>query len=386
MTAEQRFCEECGKPLNPGIKFCEECGSPIVSMNNQVQAAAPPAVQGSPEIPLAVIPFAYQQRGIFSTDWCTLIVYPDQVIIAYVSKASENEYDQAVTDVEATLMERHLEGRNLWQVASGAGFSLLRLSWSPVDFCTADTVQEQKMLRSITIATRPWERYLSTAPGAVLAEDGRNKAIHRESISYIRGESDPSTRTDQVLIGSSAGVTRIFFDYGIYFLARRVLLSFLSPGPGTAENIVGFLPSASEPQVKGFGFQYTWIVVVTDQRVLFCMVEDDIADEMTAWIEAREKEANKAGRKWKEGELAGLPDAPWQQLMKKPVSALLENDVNFFIPLSAIRSVKLTPGGKRQGDKLSLVLPGESYDIVFPEGTADHIMTVLGTVLKGRIT
>ena len=116
------------------------------------------------------------------------------------------------------------------------------------------------------------------------------------------------------------------------------------------------------------------------------MVEDDIADEMTAWIEAREKEANKAGRKWKEGELAGLPDAPWQQLMKKPVSALLENDVNFFIPLSAIRSVKLTPGGKRQGDKLSLVLPGESYDIVFPEGTADHIMTVLGTVLKGRIT
>jgi hypothetical protein len=223
------------------------------------------------------------------------------------------------------------------------------------------------------------------APAAVLAEDGRNTSMPRASISYIRGESDPDTSTDQVLIGSSAGVTKIFFDYGIYFLARSVLLSFLSPGPGTAEKITGVIPSAGEPQVKGFGFQYTWIVVVTDQRVLFCMVEDDVADEMTAWIEAREKEAKKAGQKIREGELAGLPDAPWQQLMKEPVSALLENDVNFFIPLSAIRSAKIAPGGPRQGDKLSFVLPGEPYDIVFPEGSADHIRAVLGPVLQGRM-
>jgi hypothetical protein len=382
--AGTRFCEECGKPLTPGIKFCEECGAPVPPDPGSLQVAAQPPVT-DPELPLAVIPFAYQQSGIFSTDRCSLVVYPDQVVIAYVSRASEKDYDQAMAEVEATRMEKHLAGKNLWQVAAGAGFALFRLAWSPVDFCTADTVQEQKMLRNITIATRPWERYLSMTPGTVLAEDGRNKAISRESISYIRGESDPETSTDQVLIGSFAGVMRIFFDYGIYFLARSVLLSFLSPGPGTAENIIGVLPSASEPQVKGFGFQYTWLVVVTNQRVLFCMVEDDIADEMTAWIEAREKEAKKAGQKIREGELAGLPDAPWQQLMKKPVSALLENDVNFFIPLSAIRSVKLTPGGTRQGDKLSFVLPGESYDIVFPEGSADHIKAVLGRVLPGRM-
>jgi hypothetical protein len=115
------------------------------------------------------------------------------------------------------------------------------------------------------------------------------------------------------------------------------------------------------------------------------MVEDDVADEMTAWIEAREKDAKKAGQKIREGELAGLPDAPWQQLMMEPVSALLENDVNFFIPLSAIRSVKLAPGDPRQGDKLSFVLPGEPYDVVFPGGSADHIRAVLGPVLQGRM-
>ena len=117
-------------------------------------------------------------------------------------------------------------------------------------------------------------------------------------ISYIRGESDPSTDTDQVLIYSSDGVTRIFFEFGIYSLARSVLFSFLLPVPGTTENITGVIPSASEPQVEGFGFQYTWIIVVTDRRVLFCMLEDDVADEIGAWIEAREKEAKKSGRKW----------------------------------------------------------------------------------------
>ena len=97
-------------------------------------AQAPPVAPVSPEIPLAVIPFAYQQSGIFSTDRCTLVVYPDQVVIAYVSKASEDEFDQATTEVEALLMEKHLEGKNLWQVAAGAGFALFRLAWSPVDF------------------------------------------------------------------------------------------------------------------------------------------------------------------------------------------------------------------------------------------------------------
>ena len=103
------------------------------------------------------------------------------------------------------------------------------------------------------------------------------------------------------------------------------------------------------------------------------MVEDDVADEMTEWIEPGRRKQRRPGRKCVRGNLPALPDAPWQQLMKEPVSALLENDVNFFIPLSAIQSAKIAPGGPRQGDKLSFVLPGEPYEVVFPEGSADHI-------------
>jgi hypothetical protein len=387
MAPEQRFCDECGKSLTPGEKFCEDCGTPVTSAGSPGQGVPePPVPPESPGVPLAVIPFAYQQRGIFSTEQCTLVVYPDQVVIAYVGKALEKEYDQAMTEVSATLMEKHLKGKNFWQVAAGAGIALFRVAWSPVGFYTEDTIHDQKMLRNSAIPTRPWERYLSMAPGEVLTEDSRNKALPRESISHIRGESDPSTDTDQVLMYSSAGLTRIFFEYGIYFLARTVLFSFLLPCQETAEQIIGVIPSASEPQVEGFGFQYTWILVVTDKRVLFCMVEDEVADEMTAWIEARQKEAKMAGRKFREGELAGLPDAPWQQFMTGPVSALLENDVNFFIPLSSILSARLVPGGPRQGDKLIFDLPGGPCDIVFPEGTADHIRAVLGPALQGRFS
>ena len=387
MVPEQQYCEECGKPLTRGVKFCEKCGIPVTSTGSPGHdVPEPPVALASPGVPLAVIPFAYQQRGIFSTDRCTLVVYPDQVVITYVGRALEKEYDQATTEVEATLMEKHLKGKNFWQVAAGAGSALFRAAWSPVGFYTEDTVHDQKMLRNSTIPTRPWERYLSMAPETLLAEDGRNRAIPRESISHIRGESDPSTDTDQVLIYSSAGLTRIFFDYGIYSLARTVLFSFLLPGQGTTEEIIGVIPSASEPQVEGFGFQYTWILVVTDKRVLFCMVEDETADEMTAWIEERQKGAKTAGLKFREGELAGLPDAPWQQFMKGPVPPLLENDVNFFIPLSSILSARLVPGGLRRGDKLSFDLPGGPFDIVFPEGTADHIRAVLGPALPGSFS
>jgi hypothetical protein len=386
MAPEQRFCEECGKPLTPGVKFCEECGTPVLSPGPAVQGVMEPVPPVPAGVPLAVIPFAYQQRGVFSTDRCNIVVYPDQVVIAYVSRALEKEYDQAMNEVEATIAEKHLSGKNFWQLAAGAGSALFRVAWNPVGYHAEDTLRDQKLLRNVTLRTRPWERYSSMAPGAVLAEDSRNKVLSRESISRIRGESDPETSTEQVLIYSSAGVTRIFFDYGIYFLARTVLFSFLFPGQEVTEKIIGVIPSGAESQVEGFGFQYTWILVVTDKRVLFCMVEDEMADEIGAWTEARQKEAKSAGRKFRDGELAGSPDAPWQQLIKDPIPTLLENDVNFFIPVPSILSARLVPGGPRKGDELSFDLRGGPCSIVFPDGTADYIRAVLGPVLKGRLS
>ena len=116
------------------------------------------------------------------------------------------------------------------------------------------------------------------------------------------------------------------------------------------------------------------------------MIEDDLADEVTEWTEKVKKDARKAGRTLRDEDLTALPDAPWQKLMKEPVTALLENDVNFFIPLSAIQSATIVPGSSGKGDKLRLVLQGEQYDVVFPEGTADYARSVIGAVLPGRVT
>ena len=385
MTATQRFCEECGKPLAPGLKFCEECGCAVAAVEVPVQSGPPPSVPpATNNIALAAIPFAYQSRGVFSTEGRTLVVYPDQVILASIPKSREEEFDQAMNEVQANLMEKHLEGKSFWQLATGAGSALFKIAWSPVDFYTADAVKEEKMLRTMTIQNRPWEGYLSMPPDAVLAENERNRAIPRDSIAFIRGESDPSTNTDQILIYHTGGLEVIYFNFGIFHLARKVLFSFLLPGPIDLEKIIGVIPYANEPEVEGFGFQYTWIVVVTEKRLIFCMVEDEFADEVTEWINARIKEARKTGRKLREGDLAGVPDAPWQRFMKRSVSSLLENEVNFFIPLSVIQSVELVPGGPGQADELCLFLPGQPYDIIFTEGTAGHIRTVLGAVLAGR--
>lgn len=383
---DQQFCEECGKPLAPGVKFCEECGSPVPELQTRVVADTTPTTpEGTVLQPLAVIPFSYQQHGVFSIDRCTLVIYPDRIVISYVPKNRVKEFDQAMVEVQAVLAEKQLEGKKFWEFAGSAGIALFKLAWSPVDFYTQDAVQERKSLQYITIPTRPWEQYLSMEPGAVLAEDERNRVILRDTISWIRGESDPSTDTDQILIGLSAGVTRLFFDFGTFFMARKVLFSFLLPSPGPSERIIGVVPSANEQEVGGFGFQYTWNMVVTEARVMFCMIEDDVADEMNTWIENQKKEAKKSGQKLRVGELAGRPDAPWQRFMTSPASSLLVNEVNFFIPLTAIQKVKIVLDGQKQTDKLRFFLPGEPYDIVFPNGSGGHIRQLLEKVLPGRI-
>jgi len=377
MQAPQRFCEECGAPLTADAKFCEDCGRPV----NTEGFPGDSGGAGTAPLPLAVIPFAYRQRGVFAVDRCNIVVYPDQVVLAFVPPDREKENDAAMTAVQAALAEKRIEGKTFWQLAAGAGFALFNLSWSPVSYHTADAVREKKLLGNISVKDRPWERYLAMSPDAVLFEDKRNVALPHNTIAYIRGESDPSTSTDQIHIRSSSGLTRLFFDLGTYLLARSVLFSFHLPGP-EGERSIGVIPSAGEPEVKGFGFQYTWTLVVTDRRILFYMDTDDFVDEMQDWLEIKRTEAKKAGRKLREGELAGHPDAPWQKLAQEPVKSLLsESDVNFFVPLDAIRSVRILPG-----DTIRFDLPGEPYEIVFAEGSTDHIRKVLGQVLGGRLS
>ncbi len=44
--AENRFCSNCGTPLQPGARFCPSCGSPVAS----APIAAPPPAYGPPPV------------------------------------------------------------------------------------------------------------------------------------------------------------------------------------------------------------------------------------------------------------------------------------------------------------------------------------------------
>ncbi len=386
MTPDQIFCEDCGKPLTPGRMFCEDCGSPV--RQEALPKEPTPVVSASPGIlplPLAVMPFGHQDKGVFSTENLTLVIYPDRIILAFVPKAREPEFDEALIDVQTELMKKHIEGKSFWQLAAGTGIALFKLGWSPVDFYTADAVKEQKILHNISIPNRPWEQYLCMPKDAVLAEDSRNREILREHIAFIRGESDPSTSTDQILIYALGGLSRIVFQYGIFFPARKALFSFLLPDPVTQEKVLGIIPFADEPEVEGFGFQYTWIVVVTEKRLIFSMTEDEFADEVDKWIKEKEKEARNTGREIQEGELIRRSDAPWQRFMTRSISSLLENEVNFFIPLSTVQSVDLIPNNPGQAVELCFHLPGGPYDLQFPAGSAGYIGSILEPVLPGKL-
>jgi len=115
------------------------------------------------------------------------------------------------------------------------------------------------------------------------------------------------------------------------------------------------------------------------------MIEDAEADEAGAWLDTREREARAVGRDWRQGTEAGRPDAPWQRRAVTPVCQLLENDVNFFLPLHRIGDVVIEPGGRRRGDQVRFSLPGSELALTFPDGTAEHARSVLGRALPGRV-
>ena len=313
MTPEHRFCEACGAPLSPGVRFCEGCGTQVAVAPTAAPSIKPPAVPPSvvpADRPIAVIPFAYTQAGIFSVAHCTLIIYSDQVVVAYVPRARAVEMDRAKRDIEAALVKDEADPRAIWELAAGANLALPS--------------------RRETGTSLPWEAYVTMPPSAALAEDPRNRVVGLDALVYVRGESDSDTGTDQILIRSKDFLQTVFFELGTFFVARKALLSLLMPSRGDWEPVYGVLPWGSEPQVNGFGFQYGWNLIVTDRRIVFNMVEDAFADESDVWLQAREKEAKATGREWRDLDEVSQPSSPWQRLARRPISELLSNDVNFF--------------------------------------------------------
>lgn len=386
VDTDHRFCEECGAALEPGARFCGDCGS----STDAPDSAPPPGPVlpvGPPpaEHPVAVVPFAHTKAGLFSIAECTLVVYPGRVVVAYVPKSRAGEMDRARTDIESVILQRQVQGQTFWDLVAGAGAGLVKLSWSAPDFSADDAARERSIVGTVGIPVRPWEVYWSMPADEVLAEDSRNRAIPREEIAYVRGESDPDSSTEQILIRSPDGLLTLYFELGTFSEARKALLSFLAPASGGPESVLGVIPWGSEPQVNGFGFQYVWNLIVTDRRLVLCMCEDEFVDETEEWLRAKENEAKTAERDWRDLDEIGRPDSPWQRLAGTPIHGLLANDVNFFIPLRAVGAVEVVPGARRHGDEVRFTLPGEVVTLSFPQGTAELARGVLERALPGRV-
>jgi hypothetical protein len=375
-----RYCEHCGDEITPGNRFCEECGRPIVTLRGEEDGAGCQEPRenhssgGAGDTPLAVIPFAYTAEGFFRTNDCTLVVYRDCFVVAFVPEPRKKEMSDAMTGVMAKLMEKDLEGKKLRDLVAGAGFSLLKIAWSAPDFYTGEAARERQLLESVTVDDRPWERYSSMASDEVLAEDPRNILVHKDSVGAARGESDLSTDTDQILVWHKDGQVTLYFRLGTFYPARAALFFMLHPG-GLPETVHGVIPSGSEPEVEGFGFQYSWNLVVTNQRIIFASIDEALAERMTAWIE---RSAGRAGG-------VNMTGAPWEELLTIDPETLLLPGENFFLPLSAISSVDVVGGGPGQADEVCFFLPGTPYSLVFPGGTGAYARTVLSHVLQGRV-
>lgn len=374
MASELRFCENCGSPLAPGVRFCEECGNPVLAAAGvalPADSVPAPTTTAPTDRPIAVVPFASTHGGFLSVLNCTLVVYPDKFVLANVPKARKSASDQTRSVIERTLEQGELEARQFWEIAAGAD--------------VVGVSRRRETVASIGVTEPPWEAYWTLAPGEVLAEDSRNQTVPRDRIVSVRGECDGDAGIDQVLVRTPDEKLAINFELGTFFIARDALFSLVASASGTPETVLGVLPAGSEPQVEGFGFQYVWHLVVTDRRIVYCMIKDEEADEMGAWLDAREQEAKGAGRDWRQGEEAGRQDAPWQRHAGIPVSRLLERDVNFFVPLPTIGEVVITAGGRRRGDQVRFSLPGSELSLTFPDGTAEYARSVLDQALPGRV-
>ncbi|MGB8648621.1 MAG: zinc ribbon domain-containing protein [Anaerolineae bacterium] len=127
--SENRFCEECGSPLNPAAQFCGQCGHPVPGRLPQPAAPIPPGPRAPapaqsppsaapippasrapafyppapPPAPVAaayapvaepvigIIPALEHSKGFMRTENFTLVVTPIRLVFALLTQAMMND-------------------------------------------------------------------------------------------------------------------------------------------------------------------------------------------------------------------------------------------------------------------------------------------------------
>lgn len=202
MSQTSRFCTNCGRALQAGVRFCGQCGAPVQpapadpaqppSATPQPPAYAAPrppdgpasaatAPQAPAEPILAAIPGLQRRKGFLGigVETMNMVVTPQRLIVAMVSQQMMKEAVAAARD------QAKGEGKNwLGQVAAQMGWMQL--------IC---------------------RQYASMHPDAILAQYPGSFAIPNASVSRIRFkessmDDDGSTTAAQMILETTGGKHR----------------------------------------------------------------------------------------------------------------------------------------------------------------------------------
>jgi len=395
----RHFCEECGKPLTPGVLFCEECGAKVSS-----SVPTPPVVTGvdgpagnNDEL-IGIIPLVTLEKGLLNSPGVTLVVAGLGIAIATNSCEEKKSLRELTGRIENGIPGSRLSGKVsgmppeiFWAVAAGIPALHLLPEGDTLPEQETDVSDMMQVVESIT-GSPPWTRFVDLPPDAILSEHPENRFLKPEDVLYARGERDPDTRSDLLIIVTRTGTERFSCEYGLLIPARHVLFRFLERNmqvsSGLPEEVLGVLVNAEEPQVEGFGFQYYFDLIITNQRVIFTCENEAMADETTEYLKSMEKAAKKRGEKWNVppgiGDVAG---SPYDRYRSLPLPEILLNgmDVNFFIPWTSVSGVGLQQSGKST-DVISFALGTGDITLKIPSGSAAYAVSLLENVIGEKLS
>lgn len=347
-----RFCTECGGPLSPGDRFCGECGRAVTS-GTPVPAAGP-----GTETIRAVLPFCSRPKGFLGSESVS-VVFTTRRLIPVV-------WDPQLTSILGPLQKRMEE----------ECYEMERQGRDPVRLIAPLVFDPGTVFP-------PWDQ--------LFPDPGGKPGIDLRDIEYIRGEQSDSAHyhEDLLIISTAGGEQELYVEAGWYSATSSRLLHIAWDGiNGPAEEkIVGVVPLCSEPEREGFGFSYSFSLVVTTGRIIYAFISDAFADIHAAYLrrlmEQNGKNRRRTGKKVSEE----VPvDAPWQEYARRSPETILSDDpVNFYIPISMVGSVTIIMGENERSDLLVIALPSHEERLELDPGFGDLACDVFSRAMGEKV-
>ncbi len=371
VSVADRFCEDCGAPLTPGIRFCEQCGvpvpagpalTPVRADPSRPVTAPPPEARSRPagEQILAVFPFAFRHKGVIGSEDLSLVFTSRRILPVPVSEGTKPIFKAAKKNLDTQI--RDLERKKTDRIPF-----LAPLAFDPRPFFP------------------PWQELFPVLPEGV--------GIPLADIQYIRCEY-PDERhilSEDLVIRTPAG-DQLFSSEGGWYeasVSRLMTLVWNAMDGGAREEVVGIIPLCDAGEWGSRSLWYYFTLIVTTRRILFSSLSDPEKDLQDSYLNRQETKAG-GDRRTVVERFADHPpaDAPWVAYLQKPLSEVFDkNPVSYFIPLEKIRSVVIQESDKDKADCLCFSFFSEGGDSVTTEpGFGRVAYGILSRALGDRVT